>query len=508
VIGVLYLTVPVAPDHALFDYIAWSRLRGDVYYADVAEQNWPGAMFLHELGIRLFGVHFWTFRLMDFLTLQGVTMVGAWFLYRAGFRIAPWIFLVVYPILYVTTGIWMAGQRDIVAAGFLVAAAAITMAAWTPTGDVDLRGSWLSSSWYLLAGALVAFAVLTRPTYLTYLVGLTALEWLRFSDERGRRNASLRCTTSLLLGFALPVVALILIGLWTNSLDDFYEQTILFNLEAYPVEESRLRLVGPIVDTVFGAWHWISTLAFGGLILWIRAAGLLRAQVLIVGLIATVLISYVFQNKGFGYHLGGILPALCLLVGVLVDQLATWRQLAIGISRRILGIALAAALTLVSVGTISKAGSLTPHARMLAEGRFEPYYSGQDRPSWADISTVVQTIRADSGPDEYILQWGRLFEVGFLAQRPSTLRFVSTPALGLLSSEFSGTERWLAEVRHDLEAKRPAFVVIERAALVMENSAFQARPAAPEAERLVVESLAGYSVVFETASFVLFRANW
>ncbi len=484
VIGILYLTVPVSPDHALFDYIAWSRLGGAVYYADVAEQNWPGAMLLHELGIRLFGVHFWTFRLIDYLVLQVVTMAGAWFLYKAGFRVAPWIFLVVYPVLYVTTGIWMAGQRDIVAAGLLVAAAALTMAAWRSEAEVNRRKSSVLEARYLLAGGLVAFAVLTRPTYLSYLVGLILLEWLRFPDERERQRAPLRRTTSLVLGFALPTCVLILAGALTNSLDDFYEQTILFNVEAYPVEESRLRLIVPLADTVLGSWHWVTGLALAGLLLWVSRSGFCRPQVLIVGLIATVLISYVFQNKGFGYHLGGLLPALCLLAGVLVEQLAIWRRDLQGRGRRMLGAALAAALVLILMGTVAKFRSLLPHAQALAEGRFEPYYVGEGRPTWPEIQAMVRTIREGSSPNDHVLQWGRLFEIGYLAERPSSLRFISTPALTLLSDRFSETQSWLAEVRRDLEAQRPTFVAIDRAALAGRSAPFQARPAAAEAERL------------------------
>ncbi len=120
---VLYLTVPTSPDQALFDYIAWSHLQGDVYYGGVAEQNFPGKMFMHELGLRLFGAHFWSFRAIDALSLALACLAGAGFLARSGFPAAPWLFLCLYPPLYMTAGYWMAGQRDIVAMNLLLAVA-------------------------------------------------------------------------------------------------------------------------------------------------------------------------------------------------------------------------------------------------------------------------------------------------------------------------------------------------------------------------------------------------
>lgn len=260
---------------------------------------------------------------------------------------------------------------------------------------------------------------------------------------------------------------------------------------------------------MLGSWHWIVGLAAVGLVLWLMSAGLVTAQVLIVGLAATVLVSYVAQNKGFGYHLGGLLPVLGLLVAVLVDRLAAWRRSAPpGATRLGLGLALGAALALIATGTASKLASLGPQAVALAQGRFEPRYPGDDgRPSWAEIGEMTRLIREGAAPEEPILQWGRLFEVGFLAERPSTLRFVSTPALGLLSDAFPGTEAWVAEVRRDLEAKRPAFVVIERQALSGGGAPYRARPGAPEVERIVVESLSGYETVFETPSTLVLAAR-
>src|SRR3954471_11352777 len=119
-LGGLYTTLPVSPDHALFDYIAWSHLQGAPYYAGIAEQNWPGQMLLHEAAIRLFDVHFWTFRAFDYLLLLVTVLAGSAMLGRLGYGTAAAVFSVLYPAVYVCANPWTAGQRDIVAAGLLL----------------------------------------------------------------------------------------------------------------------------------------------------------------------------------------------------------------------------------------------------------------------------------------------------------------------------------------------------------------------------------------------------
>ena len=315
ILALLYCLVPVSPDQALFDYIAWAHLQGDTYYAGAAEQNWPGKMLIHELGIRLFGVHFWTFRAIDFLLMQGAALAGFVLLRRSGCRTGAWLVLVLYPVLYVTAGSWMAGQRDIVAAGALIGAAALTLGGWR-AGEAPSR----AAPEVFTAGVLVAVAVLIRPTYLSYLIGLMALEWLRFRPEHGRNGFALSRMMLLLAGFTLSIGLVVFVGWKLGALDDFYEQAILFNLQAYPTSGERLRLLGPLASTVLGSWHWIAALGIMGLGLWIWRSGLLRTQILIVGLIATVLVSFFFQNKGFGYHLGGLIPAFTLLIAAGVDR--------------------------------------------------------------------------------------------------------------------------------------------------------------------------------------------
>ncbi len=493
----LYLTVPVSPDQALFDYIAWSHLQGDYYYAGVAEQNWPGKMLMHELGIRIFGVHFWTFRAIDFALMQVVTVVGALFLYRAGFRTAFWVFLLVYPPLYVTAGYWMAGQRDIVAMGLLLAAATSFL---STDGDANRKPAA-----YLLSGALIFLVVSMRPTYLTFLAILMLVLLVLFLLGRLSFSRAFLNVIMLSVGFAAPLAVLIWLGHSIGALDDFYQQTILFNIEVYPVPQPRSRLFEPIMLLLVGSWHWITLLAAVGFVLWLVTAGTMLPLFLIVGLVATILISYFVQNKGFVYHLGGLLPLLCLFVAVTFDRALRYLQAAGSRQGRIIsGGALIVAAALAVAGTGAKIKNTLPPSLGQQISQLSPNIRAANDLSWDQITEVVTFIETNTAPDDYVLQWGRDFSVPYLAQRRSTLRFVSTPALDILTPAFSGYDAWLSEIATDLVEKRPAVVIVP-SAIVSGGTPPQAREDASIAEAMVIAHLADYEAVIQNEHIVVFK---
>lgn len=500
ILCVIYLTVPPSPDQALFDYIAWSHLQGDYYYLGVAEQNWPGKMFLHELGIRIFGVEFWTFRAIDFVLLQILTAIGALLLYRAGFHVAPWVFLLLYPALYITAGSWMAGQRDIVAMGLLVAAGALSLPARSGDGNGALA--------CFFAGAIVFYSVITRPTYLTFLAILMVMELGLFLAQQQTFKRALLRVFMMALGFVVPLGLLLLLGQRIGALDDFYQQAILFNLESYQVPQSRLRLFEPLIFLLSRSWHWITLLAALGAGVWLWQKRLSQVPALMLGLLVTVLISYFFQNKGFAYHLGGLLTLLCLLVAVSFDGVIAIFQKANTSTMRLLsGGALLVMSLLACAGTGKKVLDTVPKTSGDLGFVFAPNDAPREGLHWDGILQAVELIKTNTTADDYVLQWGREFSIPFLAERRSSIRFVSTPALEIMAPSFSGHDAWLSEIKRGLEQKRPTFVIASAEILSHPaGNGFAPRDGASAAESLLIQHLADYELQVLNEHIGIFQA--
>ncbi|MEM9974487.1 MAG: hypothetical protein AAF771_09920 [Pseudomonadota bacterium] len=485
----LYLTAPPSPDQSQFDYMGWLALNGGPFYVGSFDMNWPGKMALHALGIRLFGVEAWTWRLTDFLLMQALAAAAAWFLWRAGWRMAPFIFLALYPAIYVTAGFWTAGQRDIVAAGFLFAAAGAAM----PGG----RGE----GWrVLLAGACVGYAVLIRPTYLTYLVGLMLLEALPLATPLERRLPRVARAILYPVGAGLVLGAMALSGLWRGNFDDFWAQSFVFSLSIY-VGEAPQDLLATVERLFLRSWHWFSGLGALGLALWLWRDRASHAVILAIGMGATFVVSFLVQNKGFGYHLAGFIPLLVACTAVALDWLgarafSARRPLATGL--------FAAAVLLVVVGTVAKIENHRDGLAVLAQGEISPV-AGWGMTE-ADRQQVVEMIRAGSGPEAYVAQYGTRYALLYRAERRHSYRYF-TPAADQIRPDFPMYAAWMAEVQTGLRERTPDFVVLDRRwAQGPADGLTPLDPDAPILGALLAHVAEGHRVAFETDAIILFEA--
>lgn len=489
----LYMMMPPSPDQAQFDYMAWMSMQGLPYYAQSFDMNWPGAMVLHELGVRLFGVHAWTWRLTDFLLMEGLALLIALFIRRAGFALAPFVFLAIFPMLYITGGFWLVGQRDIIATGFLLAACALVM----PGGRAE--GAKIAA-----AGALIACAVLIRPTFLSFLIGVMALEALPLRSPAPRGITRLARVGALALGFAVPVLAIVAAGAALGNLDDWYAQSIEFSLSVYSGDPPQ-SLTGTAKQLFLSSWHWLTALGALGLILWVARDGLGHGPVLVVGAGLTIVVSYIVQNKGFGYHLGGFLTILTLLLAIAAGRLIALRNGAAGRRSR-LGLTAALALTLVVIlgGTAKKLSGMSGAMADLAAGRFALIdIPGRLR---EDDRRAMIALIEEGNPQDRMVQYGIMYEIPYRAQRRPSFRFINANAFDLMSDAYANYAAWTAEVADGLRAHPPAFVLLERKFVQGDAAPFAAVDDARPMLKLVLAQIAeGYAVVFTTDTAILLR---
>jgi len=496
VLCLLYLKIAPSPDQAQFNYMGWMSTQGHPFYAGSFDMNWPGGMILHRLAIMLFGPTATAWHLFDFGLLMATTMMAALFLRRAGFVLAPYVMLVLYPAIYVTAGGWMAGQRDIIAVGILIAACCAMLA--------PVSREWRSM---MLAGALVAVAVLIRPTYLSFLVGLCLLElaprrwighprlerfpvrWNHLTIKKSRQTKSLerrsdpiRSKTALagpvarigalLLGFGAVMAATAVAGLWIGNLDDFYQQTILFTMSVY-VGEPPLDMIQTGVELLRSS-HWMVLLGLIGLALWVRRTGRLEYPLLLLlGLSAAIALSYVVQRKGFGYHLGGVLPLLILFVGIAFDEV---RRFAIHttlppMARAIASIALVGMVLLAAAGTAAK---LIRHRAELLDLRHGLAPIGTyDKLGEEEQARLVGLMRSRTTPNDRVVLYGTAYQIPYLAQRLPAYRFI-TPAVEQMRPDFALYPAWKKEVEDGLRTHRPKLILLMRDAVGSDPGAVRA----------------------------------
>ena len=481
----LYLKIPPSPDQMQFDYMAWLATQGRPYYSGTFDMNWPGGMILQEAAVRLFGPRPWSWHLADFFLLQAVTLGISLFLHRARFVLAPFVILLLYPALYVTSGYWMAGQRDVIAVGLLLCACTAMLAE-----------SRHERSSFLISGMLTGCAVLIRPTYLSVLAGFIILEAAHRALGIPRKR-SLPARIGLLLGgFLLPVAAVVGAGLWLGNLDDWYQQSILFTSSVY-LDKPPLDLIQTLRNTFLVSWHWLTFCAVPGLVLWVhRDRALSYAAMLVIGMGAAIALSYFAQNKGFGYHLGGALPILALLTAVAIDQLwALARTAQPGTRRSALRLVLALTVMLVGAGTFKKLWASRHYLADIAAHGMTPLPLGGL--SVEEQARMVAMIRAETRQDEPMVQYGTLYQIPYLAQRVPSYRFI-TPAVDLIGRDFALYSAWMDEITEGLERTRPRFVLIEReAAEKSEDGLRPRRTGKPVLTALLNYVSADYSIAME-----------
>ncbi|AGT11179.1 hypothetical protein [Paracoccus aminophilus] len=479
----LYLKQASSLDQLQFDYMGWMATKGQPFYAGSFDMNWPGAMYLHELAITVFGPRLWAWRVTDFVLMQIFALACCQFLRLCGFRLAPFVALALIAPLYVTAGGWMAGERDIIAVGFI-------LSAFTALMSGPRRELWALT----LAGALVACAVLIRPTYLSALVGILALELLpRRLIGKPRDRALWLRLLSICLGFGAVIAAVVALALRGGYLDDWYLFSVVFTSQVYAGEPAQA-VIANLVMTLARAWHWMILCAGLGAMLWARRGRVARYPLaLLGGLAAAIFLSYFVQNKGFTYHIAGLIYVLALLIAVGIDLLATEIRPP-GTGARLAQIGLFGVLALTLLGTGMKIANNWHFLRDIPAHGLRPVaslYPGAED----DIAATVALIAANSTPEDRIVQYGTHYEIPFLAERLPASRFI-TPAIELMTPQFPLYDAWLAEMSADFARYRPKYILISQEELQSVDGGFASTdPGKPMLKTLLAFMAQDYEIV-------------
>ena len=443
-LGALYVPIPPNPDGEQLGYIGFVAYKGGVIYRDAGDINMPGEPLLHFSAFSLFGNHYWSYRLLDYLLMLAFVGAMGFLLIEIHGILAGLLFSLIYPIVYVTAGFWMSGQRD------YVAAHAVTLAAFLFLRHLER----ISPRWLIPSGVLIGVAVLLKPTF-----GLMFPLLLAYDLYRVRRFRPLVVdTVALSLGCAAVIGPLVALGAVTGALRPFYEITVLFSMNNYAADTDLRLVTDRLFHFVRIAWQWYIVVALCGAAVWQVSRP--RASLTITLLIGVVVAaSAVSQKKGFGYHLSGALVVLTLLNVYFLMELLRYGLLIPDRRARLLLMILP--LMLFGLGLASKSTGVFRYPLLWATGAISEreFLSAYD---FDDVVEVARHVALKTKPDQTVWPFTRHLMICTMADRLMPTRFTS--CFFLRASKPSPlASAWKDEMRRAMERHPPELIVLERA---------------------------------------------
>jgi hypothetical protein len=442
-VGLLYVPIPPSPDQEQLDYMAWSALTEGGLYRNATDVNLPGEPLLHIVSLSVFGNHYWSYRMQDYLLLVGFSAAMGLLARPHYGKLFAMLFYGIYLLIYTTAGYWMSGQRD------LLATHAILLA-----GFAYLRRSKNGHPvWLLVCGVGCALAVLLKPTFAVFPpLLLASVEW---SVRRPMREVGVDALACAAIG-ASTLGFVVLLGWMTNSLQAFYDTVVVFSSQSYAGGIGFVNIALKMVDYAAKSWHWLSLMAVSGAVCWTFEKERSPLSVLFAVFIS-VLVSTFAQSKGFGYHFAGLLTLMGLLTAFYLAEVV---RFSVRIEEpRLRYAVLSFPVLIVASGLSSKARTeFGPQvAWYLDRSRFDEMLRSRH---FDDVLATSQFVRSSTRPGQWVWPLTRHIMISSLADRAIPSPLVQ-PYFLRASKPTPFQDEWHRDVRRVFKDRPPEIVVLE-----------------------------------------------
>ena len=412
---------PLIHDAPIMHYIAWRIAEGAVPYRDLFDMNFPGTYLVHLAALRAVGTSDAGWRVFDLAWLAATALaLGAFARPWGGFAAAgSALFFAVY---HLSGGAWLAGQRDFFLVIFLVLGA-LGVARWASDG----RRASLAWGGFLLGAAA------TIKPHAVLLAGALAAVVLVVGVRAGSAVAS---PLAVFLGSLLVMPAAVTAWIAAAGGLPAWREIVLHYLVPYYAGLGRPR------SWAFYRWRlWIpiaAAVVFSLAHAWRARRFTVRHAIATLG-IAYGLVHHFGQGKGWEYHL---YPLAAFAALVAFAELGPAL-----VQRRLLGVALAASLTVALIA--------------LAQRGVEAANAGWIR----DKGDLVREVRRDLapvGPGETV----QVFDTSEGGVHALLSLGILQPTRFLYDFHFFHDEAapeiqaLRAELMRDLAARPPRFIVV------------------------------------------------
>ena len=432
------MTLP-SRDSGVFLYTGWRLLNGDIPYRDVWDHKPPLIYFVDALGLTLTPDSLWGVWIVQFIFI----FFTLFLIYKLLDQEFGSLAALAGSILLSSSLLTILEQGNVTEEYALVFQALcfwLFVTAWKGNFPLNV------SSWIGLAGGLAFnFKQTTIGIWLTYGLFLVAIRLLQ-------GKSPLRDLLSLLGGWAVPSLVLILYLASQNALVDYWEQAFLYNF-VYIGKHDGIRSLIPVFVKGFAYLRngWVLYFAILG---WLAALALVWVQrkrladvppLLFIALINLPIEVFLITISGrsiLHYYLTP-LPVMAVLGGTLVYtvQFLAGRIPAFS-SQHILKSVPGVVLLAILMGQYSQIKHYPAYVSALSDNDYAP---------------VIDYVTRNSDADDKVLLIGAESVVNFLARREAPTRYVYQYPLALL-----GRRPMFEEYFNQILADKPTFIIDTR----------------------------------------------
>ena len=474
------LFLPLGPDQAIFTWVGTVILDGGIPYRDAWEIKGPITHYVYALATALFGREEVAIRILDIAFVVSC----CWLLRRLVLRLNEGdtfganCAVILFCLLY-----YAGGYADIAQpegwGGMVIAG----------VGALLLGPSRRSQRVMVAVGALIAIAVLIKPTFIVYLL----LPCLFGTVPRTTATARLPALVSCLLSFVAVIGAAVLLLMYVGALNDLLDM-LRYLYTTYPQTKYPLLSAFTVLPRTLYEFGLLVPYLLVPLGLWrIRRCATNRSAMLVAAWFGLANLTVLVQGRYWQDHWLPAAAATAVIVGVASTHVG--RHLRLRDQQRVGAGVLALLLLLLAFAPIAAralsrnhqwpayAIGLTTRDEYVAHV-LKPFNEVRHPFNYLELRTLADFIARHSRPDDRLVVWGWDVSVFIMSGRRSATRFgVFQP----LVDEGAVRDEYRSTFLREIAAQAPAYIIIDtRGAWAYEGTAgLDLLHEFPEFERLV-----------------------
>jgi Dolichyl-phosphate-mannose-protein mannosyltransferase len=432
------MTLP-SRDSGVFLYVGWRFLNGDIPYRDVWDHKPPLIYFVDVLGLTLTPHSLWGVWLLQFIFI----FFTLFFIYKL-LDTEFGIYAALAGTILLTSGLLTILEKGNVteeyALVFQAWCAWLFVRAWEK--DFPIHASfWIG----LLGGLAFNFKQTTIGIWITYGLFLLAIRLIQ-------RKSPLSDILSLLTGWLIPSIVLVVYLASQNALTDFWEQAFLYNFVYIGKHEGIRRLI-PVFLKGFlylqNGWvlylsilGWLTGLAY----VWLKRKEVAEIHPLmliaLVNLPIEIILITVSGRSILHYYLTP-LPVMAILAGTLFYTVPfLLMQLPHMESQNIQRWIPTVILAIILLGQFGQITYYPQYVRILSDNDYAP---------------VIDYVVNNTEDGDQVLLIGAESVVNFLTRRAAPTRYVYQYPLALL-----GRRPMFEEYFNQILANKPVLIIDTR----------------------------------------------